>query len=166
LTEFLPIEPYDLIYSFGVIHHSPRPEAILAQLRNYVHPETEIKIMVYYRYSWKALWIVLTYGKGKFWRMRELVAKHSEAQTGCPVTYTYSRKEAERLLESGGFRTTSAWVDHIFPYRIRDYIQYRYVRNWYFRWMPPGLFRWFEQQFGWHLCVSGIPVSAQLQRNS
>jgi predicted membrane channel-forming protein YqfA (hemolysin III family) len=44
-------------------------------------------------------------------------------------------------------------IDHIFPYSIPDYIQYRYVKVWYFRWMPERLFRWLEHHVGWHLCV-------------
>ena len=99
--------------------------------------------MVYHRRSWKVLWILLSYGRGRFWHLEEIVARHSEAQTGCPVTYTYSRDQARRLIEAAGFRVTDLRTDHIFPYRIADYVQYRYVREWYFRWMPaplvPGL---------------------------
>jgi len=150
----VPVEPYDLIYSFGVIHHTPRPERAVNQMRYYAQPGTTVKIMVYYRYSWKVLWILLTYGKGQFWRLAELIAQHSEAQTGCPVTYTYTRREARQLLESAGFKVREMWVDHIFPYRIPDYIQYRYVKTWYFRWLPKPVFRWLERNFGWHLCIT------------
>jgi len=154
LTSFVPVEPYDLIYSFGVIHHTPHPERVITQIRPYVIPGSTVKIMVYNRYAWKVLWILLTYGKGRFWRLSELVARHSEAQTGCPVTYTYTRQEMRALLERHGFRVTEVWVDHIFPYRIADYVQYRYVKNWYFRAMPRAVFRWLERHFGWHLCVT------------
>jgi len=133
LTRFVPIESYDLIYSFGVIHHTPHPERVIEQMRYYINPNSVIKLMVYHRYAWKVLWILLTYGKGKFWRLDELVAQHSEAQTGCPVTYTFSRGEIRSLLEHHGFQVTEMWVDHIFPYRIPDYVQYRYVKVWYFR---------------------------------
>lgn len=124
------------------------------QMRYYAQPGTTVKIMVYYRYSWKVLWILLTYGKGQFWRLAELIAQHSEVQTGCPVTYTYTRREARQLLESAGFKVREMWVDHIFPYRIPDYIQYRYVKTWYFRWLPKPVFRWLERNFGWHLCIT------------
>jgi len=86
LSTFVPVAPYDLIYSFGVIHHTPHPEAVLEQLRPYTKPGTVVKIMVYHR------------------------KKH-------------------------GLRVTDVEVDHIFPYRIPDYVKYRYVREWYFRWV-------------------------------
>jgi 2-polyprenyl-3-methyl-5-hydroxy-6-metoxy-1,4-benzoquinol methylase len=154
LSTFVPVEPYDLIYSFGVIHHTPHPERVLEQLRQYARSGTTAKIMVYHRRSWKVGWILLTEGKGQFWKLRELVAKNSEAQTGCPITYTYSRREGCALLERHGFRARQVTVDHIFPYRIRDYVQYRYVKEFYFRWMPRPLFRALEKQLGWHLCIT------------
>jgi SAM-dependent methyltransferase len=154
LTSFVPKQAYDLIYSFGVIHHTPHPERVLAEARQYATAGSTLKVMVYHRYSWKVLWIVLGYGRGQFWRTAELVARHSEAQTGCPVTYTYSRREARRLVESCGFRVSDLCVDHIFPYRIADYVQYRYVKAWPWRWLPQPALRWLEKRFGWHLCLT------------
>ena len=154
LSRFVPVEPYDLIYSFGVIHHTPHPDVVLDQLRQYTRPGTTIKIMVYHRRSYKVAWILLTEGLGQFWKLPDLIAKNSEAQTGCPVTYTYTRREGRQLLERHGFRVREVQVEHIFPYRISDYVQYRYVKQPYFRWMPPPLFRALEHRFGWHLCLT------------
>jgi ubiquinone/menaquinone biosynthesis C-methylase UbiE len=159
LSTFIPSDQFDLIYSFGVIHHTPHPERVLEQIRNYCKPGTEIRIMVYHRYSWKVIWIVLKYGWGQFWKTDELVARYSEAQTGCPVTYSYSKKQMVDLMEQYGFEVkevSGICVDHIFPYRIPDYVQYRSVKVWYFRWMPKVVFRWLERNFGWHLCVSAV----------
>lgn len=154
LSSVVPVEPHDLVYSFGVVHHTPHPDRAIAELRKYVKPGGMMKIMVYYRYSWKVLWILLSYGKGQFWKLADLVATHSEAQTGCPVTYIYDRDEGRQLLEKANLRVTNTGVDHVFPYRIPDYVQYRYVREWYFRWMPEPLFRLFEKTFGWHLLLT------------
>ncbi len=151
LADFIPAEKYDLIYSFGVIHHSPHPDGILRHLReNFTHADTKLKIMVYYRYSWKVLWMVLIEG-GKFWKLDDIIAKHSEAQTGCPITYSYSKKTA-KTLAGDGFEIDDIFVDHIFPYQIPKYVKYDYEFVWYFRVLPKSAFRWLERRLGWHLC--------------
>lgn len=153
LLSTVPREAYDLVYSFGVIHHTPHPEIVIKQVReNYVKSGSKLKIMVYHHYSWKVLWILLAFGKGAFWKLDEIVARYSEAQTGCPVTYTYSKREVVELLN--GFRVSDLCVEHIFPYRISDYIQYKYKKVWYFRYLPLSTFRLLEKLFGWHLCVT------------
>lgn len=156
LSKTVPKEEYDFIFSFGVIHHTPNPELILKELQGYLSPQGKIKVMVYYRYSWKALWVLAKYGRFQFWNFSKLMATYSEAQTGCPITYTYSKKEGKGLLESKGFKVTDIYVDHIFPYRISDYVLYRYVKVWYFRWMPRPLFRLLKKTAGWHLCITAV----------
>ncbi|HTS47083.1 MAG TPA: methyltransferase domain-containing protein, partial [Bryobacteraceae bacterium] len=157
LSDSLPVEPYDLVYSFGVIHHTPSPESVLEEIRKYLGPSSTVKIMVYNRWSWKVLWILLTFGKGQFWKLDQLIAEYSEAEEGCPVTYSYSPTGARRLLEKHGLRVTNVAVDHIFPYSIPEYVQYQYKVVWYFRWMPNFLFRALERAFGWHLCLTAKP---------
>jgi len=152
-------EPYDLVYSFGVVHHTPHPERALAEIRRLVAPGGTLKLMVYHRRSWKVFWIVAVQGRGRFWKTDELVAEHSEAQTGCPVTFSYTRRGGRELVEQAGFRVQDVSVDHVFPYRIRDYAQYRYVKEPWFRWMPELLFRAFERRFGWHLLVTATAPS-------
>jgi len=156
LTSVIDEGPYDLVYSFGVIHHTPNPEAALAQMRSLTAPGGTLKLMIYHRRSWKAFWILAFEERGRFWRADELIAKHSEAQTGCPVTYTYTRGEARELVERNGFTIRDLHVDHVFPYRIRDYVEYRYVKEPYFRWMPDSLFHAFERRFGWHLLITAV----------
>ena len=121
-----------------------------------MRPASTLKVMVYNRWSWKVIWIVMKQGKGRFWRWRELIAEHSEAQFGSPVTYTYTPSELKAIPERHGFRVTEVFVDHIFPWRIRDYVQYRYVKVWYFRFLPNRAFRWLERKLGWHLCATAI----------
>jgi ubiquinone/menaquinone biosynthesis C-methylase UbiE len=154
LPSFVPVQLHDLIYSFGVIHHSPHPEKILAEATEYLKPGGTLKVMVYNRRSWKVLWMVLKYGRGDFRKARELIAEHSEAQFGSPVTYAYTTSELSRMFARYGFRVTDTFVDHIFPWRISDYVEYRYVPVWYFRWMPQSLFRRLERKLGWHLCAT------------
>lgn len=151
LSSFVPIEAYDLIYSFGVIHHTPQPDKVFKEIAQYCKPETEIRVMLYSKWSWKVLWIILNFGKGAFWRADELVRTYSEAQMGCPVTYYYSARDIQRLMQD--YRIVRLHKDHIFPYKIEEYVRYSYEWVWYFRWMPKGLFRWLERHFGSHALV-------------
>src|SRR4051794_22259223 len=154
LSDYVPAQKYDLVYSFGVIHHTPHPENVLEEVRkHYLKPDSTVKIMVYNRWSWKVLWILFAYGKCQFWKLNRLIADYSEAQTGCPVTYSYSRTSGTQLLEDHGLRVTDVMVDHIFAFEIPEYVQYRYKKVWYYRWMPKFLFRALERAFGWHLCL-------------
>src|SRR5262249_29035220 len=159
LSKVVPIESYDLVYSFGVIHHTPNPGRVLEQVRQYMHSQSTLKIMVYHSHSWKVLWLFLRSGKGRFWKIPELVARSSEAQTGCPITYIYSRQQGQNLLEEHGFKVLNLWTAHIFPYRIRDYKEYRYHKEWYFQYMPNFIFHGLERNFGWHLCMTAEPVA-------
>jgi hypothetical protein len=122
-------------------------------------PDSVLKLMLYNRWSWKVVWILLTEGRGAFWKLDELVARSSEAQTGCPVTYTYSEASAAKLLEH--FEILDSAVRFIFPYRIADYVEYRYVRQWYFRILPSPWLRWLERRIGWHRCITAkLPPGA------
>ncbi|GHT85730.1 hypothetical protein FACS1894137_10390 [Spirochaetia bacterium] len=151
LSKVVPVETYDLVYSFGVIHHTPHPMEIIGEIRKYMNKDSLFKIMVYNRLSWKVLWILCSYGKGKFWRLDEFIAKYSEAQTGCPITYSYTKESIKILLQ--GMCVEKVFSEHIFPYSIPEYKNYQYKKVWYFRFMPRALFRLLEKVAGWHLCA-------------
>lgn len=151
LSRVVPVQRFDLVYSFGVIHHTPHPGQAVAEIKKYMDRSSMLKLMVYHRFSWKVLWILLTFGKGAFWKLDSLIARYSEAQSGCPITYTYSKKQLASLLE--GFTIENTFIEHIFPYRIPEYKKYTYKKEWYFELMPASLFRQLEKRFGWHICV-------------
>jgi len=151
LSAFIPLEQYDLVYSFGVIHHSPDPNRIVREIHKYLGARSELRLMLYSKWSWKVSWIVLKHGRGAFWRAADFVRRYSEAQEGCPVTYAYSFREIRELLRD--FDVVEMRKEHIFPYVIDKYVRYEYQPVWYFRWMPVRLFRWLERRLGWHTLV-------------
>lgn len=161
LSSFVRPQPYDLVYSFGVIHHSPRPHRILAEVRrHFVDSNSTLKLMLYHRRSLKVLGILVREARGAWWRLDDAIARLSEAQTGCPVTYTYSKRGATALLSAAGFAVVDARVEHIVPYRIRDYIEYRYVKAIPFNLFPDRVLDAVAHRLGWHLCLTAKVADA------
>lgn len=93
-----PFKKYDLIYSWGVIHHSPTPKYIFNQLRWYCHKETELRIMLYAKWSARSLLKLIVNGKGRWWKFQDIIRRHSETQADCPVAYYYSFAQVKELL--------------------------------------------------------------------
>jgi SAM-dependent methyltransferase len=139
LSETVPIQKVDLIYSFGVIHHSPHPELIIEEIKKYMGNETELRIMLYAKYSWKNFMI-------------KLGLMQPEAQTGCPIYEAYSKKGVSNLLKE--MEIVSCTKAHIFPYVIEEYKKYKYVRAFPWNVMPKSLFNLLEKKLGWHLLIT------------
>jgi ubiquinone/menaquinone biosynthesis C-methylase UbiE len=133
LSRVVPVEPYDLIYSFGVIHHTPHPERVFEEIKKYCGPETELRIMLYSKWSLIVLAIILRFGDGAFWKAGELVRKHCEAQLGCPVAYIYSYRDVRRLMKD---------------YQITEFRKAYLIR--YLNRLPRSLYHGLERLLGWN----------------
>jgi SAM-dependent methyltransferase len=137
--DFLGSESYDLIYSFGVIHHSPNPEKIVKNAYNLLKPGGTLKIMVYAENSWKKMLI-------------DKEQEQYEAQNGCPLAYTYTNNQIYDLLKD--YTNIQIKQTHIFPYKIEDYKKGVYIKEEWFEAMPEHMFKILEEKLGWHLCVT------------
>jgi SAM-dependent methyltransferase len=148
IENHVPIAPYDLVYSFGVIHHTPKPIMALRSAKQYMDENSELRIMLYHRYTTKMLAGMLRHWKpGRSWD--DVAGIMSEAQANSPVTYTYSKHSARKLLEEAGYRVTKMQIAHIFPYKIPEYINHEYVKHWYW-----PLLKLIEPLFGWHILIN------------
>lgn len=75
-----------------------------------------------------------------------------EAQSGCPVAFTYTTDDVKRLLE--GYEVLDIKQDHIFPFVIEKYVKYEYEVVPWFSSMPKELFAALEKSLGWHLLIT------------
>lgn len=153
LSDYITPEPYDLVYSFGVLHHTPDPIAAFEEVKKFMNKDSIFKMMVYNKGAFKVFQILEEYGFD-YKNAEELIAKHSEAQTGCPVTYSYTPKEITNILESIGFEVTDIYTDHIFPYKIEEYKKHEYVMEDIWGVMSPEAFQKFQTKYGWHIMVT------------
>jgi 2-polyprenyl-3-methyl-5-hydroxy-6-metoxy-1,4-benzoquinol methylase len=157
LPGILPPQTFDLVYSFGVIHHSPHPRRIVEHLRRYMTPESELRLMVYSRISYKLFSIMRDEGIWDMSRIDELVARNSEAQTGCPVTYTYTDRAVRALL--AGFQITDSRKAHIFTWDVDAYRQHEYRKAPEWAGVGEPELAELEKELGWHLLVRAVPAA-------
>jgi ubiquinone/menaquinone biosynthesis C-methylase UbiE len=103
-AESLPFDDrsFDLVYSWGVLHHTPNTERAIAEVHRVLKDGGEARIMLYSRRSWVALGAWLRYGlaRRKPWRnFTAVLAAHVES----PGTKAYTSSELEKLFS--GFST-------------------------------------------------------------
>ncbi len=151
LANFIKNEQFDLIYSFGVIHHSPNPYEILKQTKSLCHKNTRLKVMVYSLVSYKTLEAWIKYGYKFNFSFKKVIQYYAEAQLGCPVAYTYTKKELRELFRD--YDILNIKKTHIFPYVIKKYIAGQYQKRWFFSILPKQVFSWLETLLGWHWIV-------------
>ena len=130
---------FDLVYSFGVLHHTVDIHKSLENVYNMLKPGGQFKLMLYAKNSWK--YFEIADGLQQF-----------EAQNGCPIANVYTHEEVNKLLHQ--FKNIKIEQTHIFPYKIDEYKNYIYEKQEYFKMMPDELFECLEKNIGWHLCIT------------
>lgn len=94
-----PDESFDIVYSWGVLHHSPDTSKAISEVYRVLRPGGMSKIMIYHKWSMigAMLWLRYALFAGRPWRsLRSVYAEHLES----PGTKAYSRTEALRLFDS------------------------------------------------------------------
>lgn len=104
--ESLPFgdDTFDLVYSWGVVHHAARPERVVRELHRVLAPGGEVRVMLYGRHSWVAyrLWLRHALLLGRPWcSLAQVIAAHMES----PGTQAYTRREIDVMFRAAGFES-------------------------------------------------------------
>lgn len=88
---------YDLVYTWGVLHHTPDTERALEEVRRVIRPGGEARVMLYSRRSWVALGLWARYALLRLrpWdSLAHVVATHMESAG----TKAYTGRELRNLF--------------------------------------------------------------------
>lgn len=135
---------FDLVYSYGVIHHFPGIDRIISNVREVLKPNAEFRYMVYAKNSWK--YAMIQKGLDQF-----------EAQAGCPYAQAFSKEEIHALMSSG-WSIERLRQDHCFMYNVEEYKQGRYVLEPWFEAMTDAHRQAVREYLGWHLLIKARKV--------
>ena len=136
-AETLPFESnrFDVVYSWGVIHHSAHPERMIAEIHRVLKPGGEFIGMMYGRHSVIALrfWVRHALLKGRPWRsIADVIGTEIES----PGTKAYTVRELERLFAM--FEACEA----------RPVITAPDLADW-----PKAISRFFPDDWGWFITL-------------
>jgi ubiquinone/menaquinone biosynthesis C-methylase UbiE len=90
-------ESFDLVYSWGVLHHSPDTSLAVSEVWRVLRPGGTCRIMVYHKWSMVGLLLWLRYAllaMRPFTSLKEIYARYLES----PGTKAYSASEAKALF--------------------------------------------------------------------
>jgi SAM-dependent methyltransferase len=88
---------FDLVFSWGVLHHTPAVARAIAEVHRVLAPDGRARVMLYHRRSWTVdmLWLRYALATGRPWRSRRaIVARFLES----PGTQAFTRTEAAQLF--------------------------------------------------------------------
>ena len=143
-------ESFDVVYSNGVLHHTPDTAAAVREIHRSLRPGGLARVMLYHRGSW-AYWsqVVLRYGilQGEFLRgnsAADIMSKYVEFNEGGgrPLVKAYSRREARDLFST--FREIKIDVEQL----LRE--EFYFLRAG----LPENVFRKLRKTLGWNVIIS------------
>lgn len=129
----------DLIYSFGVIHHTNNMNNAFNSIHKISNKKTEIKIMLYAKNSYKNY-------------LLEVTNFRYESQKGCPIVYKVDNEILKRLTRNK-FKIVEQYQDFIFQYEILPYKKNKYIKIKHFEFMPKKIMNQLKKNIGEHLMI-------------
>ena len=100
-----PDESYDVVYSNGVIHHTPNTRRVVEEMFRVLRPGGRVLVMVYARHSlhyWRNLFrdLALKQGQIEKYSIGEIMSRHAElGENAKPLVKVYSKQELKKLFK-------------------------------------------------------------------
>jgi SAM-dependent methyltransferase len=148
-AEDLPFatESFDVVYSFGVLHHTPDTQRAIDELWRVLRPGGLARVMLYYRHS-ENFWLnmVVRHGllRGELFRdsIDGILSRWAETpdSRARPLVKVYSKRDARLLFRRFG-------KVHCSIHQLTG-LAHRALAP-----FGPVAVRWFEQRAGWNLVV-------------
>ncbi|MCY4602249.1 MAG: class I SAM-dependent methyltransferase [Acidobacteria bacterium] len=156
-AERLPFEDhtFDIVYSYGVFHHTPDTEQALVEAHRVLKPGGELRAMIYHVPSWTGFMLWVRYGLlvGRpFASQKQVVFERLES----PGTKAYTLEEAKALFTLAGFQEVSV-TSRLCPGDFLNILPSTRYRGWPYRMVwrlyPRWLVALLGDRFGLDLLV-------------
>ena len=131
---------FDLVYSYGVIHHYPNINKAIENVHQVLVDDGEFRFMVYAKNSWK--YAMIRKGLDQF-----------EAQAHCPYAEAFTHDEIEQLFDSKKWSIERLRQAHCFMYNVDKYKAGEFELEPWFEAMPEIMREAVREYLGWHLLV-------------
>jgi SAM-dependent methyltransferase len=145
---------FDVVYSFGVLHHTPEPQKALREAFRVLRPGGRVIIGLYHRRSIFSAYRFLDWLISGQWRTESFdesfwrIEAHAENTTARTLVNRYTRSDVRRLLAD--FEGVHTWVDHFgADARLT-------------RWLPASLTQRMAELWGWYVFGEGKKSVARL----
>jgi SAM-dependent methyltransferase len=150
--EHLPFddESFDVVYSNGVLHHTPDTERAVREVHRVLRPGGVAKVMLYHKHSlnyWGEMILHRGVLRGELLRGRspeQIMSRWVEYSEhgGCPLVKVYSRREARALFDP--FREVAVEVEQMIR---RELSLFAHL-------VPENLFRRLRRTAGWNVIIT------------
>lgn len=151
-AEAMPFEDsiFDVVYSFGVLHHTPNTELAFAEIYRVLRPGGEAIIGLYHRNSF-FYWLMTVFINGflKFGFFRKGIRKvmseieyRADSDSAMPIVKTYTRRQVKKMFSN--YSTVDISSCHIEPHhfwRFSPIINALFSRKTLERWL--GFAGWY-----------------------
>jgi ubiquinone/menaquinone biosynthesis C-methylase UbiE len=102
---------FNMVYSWGVIHHSPNTEKCISEIHRVLEPGGDARIMVYNYYSIVGFMLWVKFGLFRFKPFTKLKDIYSE-NLESPGTKAYTKKQIKRMFSTFSITEVSTTLTH------------------------------------------------------